>query len=247
MIERATREEWKGFKNCISEECRQLKKDCQQLLKQHCPCLMESDLRKQIHQYQLALRSRKFLSKLNKRIRTEIPSAESTTEYYRARPELGEYTMKKELQRIKYTVWTREGKKLTDSSDIFAYYKETAGENDDLLWRCANQSILGDITMAMVSPDSLIRPQLNAGTCVDEVSMVIDYRCINPHVRVECFLNICIPDSKGQRLSLAGALVMVYFCPSRQEIRAHVTNIFPCHSLTHDEVDRAVAEILDFR
>mmetsp|Transcript_13623 Transcript_13623/g.20740 ORF Transcript_13623/g.20740 Transcript_13623/m.20740 type:complete len:214 (-) Transcript_13623:133-774(-) len=210
---------------------------------------MESHLDKQIQKYQSALRSRKYIYELNRSIHTTIPSAESLTEYYQSHPELADYTIDKELPRMKYTVWTREGTKLIHPSDISAYYNEeqqTADvwHNDFLLWRSANQSILGDVISAMTSPKGLVRPQLKAATFVKDVSVTMDFKCIDPHVRVECFLNISLPDSKGQSLLLAGALVMAYFCPSRNKFNAGVTKVFPCKSLTQEEVDRAAASIL---
>lgn len=242
-------DEWREFRDDIAKEYGQLNKDCKQfknrLMTQQ--RVKEGEIRKQIRAYERELTSSDYVSKLNESIRNTIPSAKSLIDYYESRPKLTEYTLTTELSRMEYTVWTAEGKKLTSPSEILSYHTEVAAEsrnNDDLLWRCANQSILGDVIAALTSEDGLIRPQLQAGTFADDVSIVVDLGCSNPYVRAECFLNVSIPDKNGERVQLAGALVSVYLCPSRQEFHANLSQVFPCKALSHNQVNRVAKGIL---
>jgi len=205
---------------------------------------IELDMRNEIRNYARTLQAPEYKSTLNNTIQLQLPSAKSLTEYYESHPELTEYTMKKELSRMDYTVHTKDGKRITKPSQIQAYQKEINGKND-LLWRCSNQSILGDVVAALTSSNGLIRPQMEAGTCVDYISLVVDFRNKEPFVRVECFMNVSIPCNTEIRLALAGVLVMVYFCPGQQKFLGQVTRVFPCPSLTENQVN-AAAESLSY-
>lgn len=250
VLKEGALDEWRDFRNDITTDYRRFNRDCKQLKKRLRVENNSSELilRKQVRNYERELRSRDFISDLNETVRNKISSAESLISYYQSRPEMTEYTLSIELPRMDYTVWTKTGEKLTTTSSILSYQKKTADQesnDNDLLWRCSNQSILGDVIAALMSQEGLIRPQVQAGTCTDDVSMVIDFGCAEPYLRAECFLNVSIPDNSlhGESCRLAGALVTAYFCPSRQEFHARVTQIFPCKAMTENQLNRIVKEI----
>jgi len=205
--------------------------------------------RQQIRNYEKIFQQRHCLPKLNQTIHDLLPSAKSLTDYYEARPELTQYTITKELQRINYTIYTHDHKKITDPSEILVYHKENA-ERNDLLWRCSNQSLLADVIAALTSPTGLIRPQMGAGTHVDDLSLEINFNSDDnkaPHVHAKCSLRVLIPDNNDDDrrgcLSLAGIQVSIYFCPCRQDLKVQVNNISPYPVLKEREIDRA-AEFL---
>ena len=163
----------------------------------------EMDLRRQqIRNYEDCIRSETFINDLNHCLHRSLPSATTMIQYYQNKSELQQYTMEKELRRMNYTVWTHTGKKLTTPKDITEYYYESmdntttaAGtQNQNLLWRAANQSMLGDVICCLTSPTGLIRPQINGGTFVNDCSITIDMSTVDqPFVQAECFLNVSIP------------------------------------------------------
>ena len=65
------------------------------------------------------------------------------------------YTLKTEIQRLQYTVYTHTNRRLTDAADIQTYENENfdnnTTDNDDLLWRCSNQSLLADAVAALTT------------------------------------------------------------------------------------------------
>jgi len=228
--------------------------------KQHHSCSSTNELdliKQQIRNYEELFQGTDYcLPKLNQTIQDLLPSAKSLIDYYKARPELTHYTITKELRRIKkYTIYTEDHTKLTDPSDILKYQKENNTETNDLLWRCSNQSLLADVIASLTSPTGLIRPQMGAGTTVNDLSLEINFsrsstddnnddnnknNKASPYVRVECSLNVSIPDNNNNnRIDLACIHVFVYFCPSRQDLKVQVQNITSYPLLKEEEIDRA--------
>jgi len=205
----------------------------------------------QIRQYEKNIEQQeKCPGTLNEAINGLLPSTKAVIEYYEARPALAKYTITKELGRIKYTVFTHDDRILTDPTDITLYYKEhhqqSENNNDDLLWRCSNQSLLADVIAALTSIEGLIRPQLYAAVAVDYISIVMNFK--TKRIHAECFLKVSIPCNGGEeddRISLAGALVTVKFCPNENEFSANVDRIITCDELTSTEVDNATKAILE--
>jgi len=201
----------------------------------------ELDYREQIRSFERDLQSSAFLTKLNTTIAHRMSSCKECTEYYRNNPDLKEYTLEKELDRIPYTVITTDGKReLTTSADIRNYVEkeETVAEEEkhSLLYRAANQSIFADVIVALTCSDGLVRPQLHAGTFVDKCSITIDLSKEDPHVRATCFVNVSIPDAEGQRLSMASVLVSIFYCPSKEQLRSGIMHLLPHKALTDEEV-----------
>eukprot|EP00548_Thalassiothrix_antarctica_P019127 CAMPEP_0194184568 /NCGR_PEP_ID=MMETSP0154-20130528/38667_1 /TAXON_ID=1049557 /ORGANISM="Thalassiothrix antarctica, Strain L6-D1" /LENGTH=190 /DNA_ID=CAMNT_0038902329 /DNA_START=59 /DNA_END=628 /DNA_ORIENTATION=+ len=157
--------------------------------------------------------------------------------------------------------------------EIRSHYNNTAKtkkqttlteDTDDasLLWRCANQSLFADIIVALTTPMGLIRPQMEAGTTVEDIAFELNFGNDNnnksapPHVQAECFLNVSIPDiiddyninpkkrdTENDRLSLMRIQLKVYFCPSELEFRAEVEQVVPYSKLSESQLHRAATEL----
>jgi hypothetical protein len=196
------------------------------------PSQVELQKRKEIRSLEYSLRSNgaeRFLQRLN--VAVQSLSAEEFLKYCEGQPELKELTLKKELTRMAYTLYTPDGTKLTDPEKIANYIEAEStelSEKHELLYRASNQSIFADVIVALTSFNGLIRPQLSAGTFVNDSSLILDLSSSQPHVRAECFLNVSIPDGRNDQLSMAGALVEVCLCPSRKEFKAKVLYLSPC-------------------
>eukprot|EP00526_Cylindrotheca_closterium_P017611 CAMPEP_0113615270 /NCGR_PEP_ID=MMETSP0017_2-20120614/7613_1 /TAXON_ID=2856 /ORGANISM="Cylindrotheca closterium" /LENGTH=292 /DNA_ID=CAMNT_0000524499 /DNA_START=110 /DNA_END=988 /DNA_ORIENTATION=- /assembly_acc=CAM_ASM_000147 len=215
------------------------------------PSELELQKRKEIRSLEYSLRSsgaERFLQRLN--VATQSLSSEEFLKYCQERPELKELTVKKELTRMQYTLYTPDGTKLTDPEEIANYIESEPSElskQHELLYRASNQTIFADIIVALTSFDGLIRPQLSAGTFVDDSTLVLDLSSAEPHVRGECFLNVSLPDGHNGQLSLAGALVEVCLCPSRNEFQAKVLYLSPCgeEPLTEQQVKDAAKSMAE--
>lgn len=201
-----------------------------------------TNLRDEIRSFEEALRSESFMKEVDTSIQNQLSSAD-LIDYYRSRPELKEYTIEKELHRMKYTLYTHDGKKITDADQIANYAKETQGnsisETHELLWRAANQSIFGDLITSLTSEAGMVRPQIGTATFVDDCSIVIDLGRDKPNLGAECFLNLSIPGAEGERLSMGGVLVAVYFCPDLHLLKAKVLHVSPSPRLSEDQVSGA--------
>jgi hypothetical protein len=198
-----------------------------------------TNLREEIRSFEEALRSESFMKEVDTSIQNQLSSADLIN-YYRSRPELKEYTIEKELHRMKYTLYTHDGKKITEADQIANYAKEMQGnsisETHELLWRAANQSIFGDLITSLTSEAGMVRPQIGTATFVDDCSIVIDLGRDKPNLRAECFLNLSIPGAEGKRLSMGGVLVAVYFCPDLDLLKAKVLHVSPSPRLSEDQV-----------
>ena len=208
----------------------------------------ELSFREQIRSFEDDLKSDAFLTKLNSTIAHRMSSCKECTEYYQANPELKEYTLEKELDRIPYTLITTDGKRqLTNSDDIRKYVatEETPEEiiSHSLLYRAANQSIFADVIVALTCSDGLVRPQLHAGTFVDKCSITIDLSKEDPHVRATCFVNVSIPDAEGHRLSMASVLVSIFYCPSKEQLRSGIMHLLPHKPLSDEDVAGAARSL----
>lgn len=201
----------------------------------------EFDFREQIRGFEDDLQSNDFLDKMNTTIASRMSSCKESTDYYESNPNLKQYTLETELDRIPYTLITPDGKrKLEKPSEIREYVAKEETEEEDkkhsLVYRAANQSIFADVIVALTCSDGLVRPQLHAGTFVDKCSITIDLSKEDPHVRATCFVNVSIPDAEGHRLSMASVLVSIFYCPSKEQLRSGIMHLLPHKRLTNDEV-----------
>lgn len=208
----------------------------------------ELSFREQIRSFEDDLKSSAFLTKLNTTIAHRKSTCAESTEYYRSNPDLKNYTLEKELDRIPYTLITTDGKRqLTKPDDIRMYVatEETREDviNHALLYRSANQSIFADVIVALTCSDGLVRPQLHAGTFVDKCSITIDLSREDPHVRATCFVNVSIPDAEGHRLSMASVLVSIFYCPSKEQLRSGIMHLLPHQGLSDEEVAGAARSL----
>ncbi|CAJ1959842.1 unnamed protein product [Cylindrotheca closterium] len=208
----------------------------------------ELEFRDQIRSFEDDLASPDYINKLNTTIETRMSSCQESTEYYQSNPDLKEYTLEKELDRIPYTLITTDGKRqLTKSDDIRNYVAteetEEEKESHSILYRAANQSIFADVIVALTCSDGLVRPQLHAGTFVDKCSLTIDLSKKDPHVRATCFVNVSIPDAEGHRLSMASVLVSIFYCPSKEQLRSGIMHLLPHKRLTDEEVAGAARSL----
>jgi len=213
---------------------------------------LELQKRKEIRSLEYSLRSSggdRFLQRLNVACQQSL-SSEEFLKYCQEQPELKELTLKKELTRMNYTVYTPDGTKLTDPEEIANYIENEPAElsqHHELLYRASNQTLFADVVVALTSFNGLIRPQLSAGTFVNDSSLILDLSSEEPHVRGECFLNVSIPDGHNGQLSLAGALIQVCFCPSRNEFQAKILYLSPCgeEPLTEQQVKDAAKSMAE--
>eukprot|EP00548_Thalassiothrix_antarctica_P007875 CAMPEP_0194137752 /NCGR_PEP_ID=MMETSP0152-20130528/7595_1 /TAXON_ID=1049557 /ORGANISM="Thalassiothrix antarctica, Strain L6-D1" /LENGTH=596 /DNA_ID=CAMNT_0038834895 /DNA_START=93 /DNA_END=1883 /DNA_ORIENTATION=+ len=203
-------------------------------------------MRQQVRKYENVLQN-SYAYKLNQIIRNNnlLPSIESIINYYKDRPELTQYTLTKEIHRIKnYTIYThhdnkneRNFRKITDLSEIQAYhtknFKEVKNVDDDLLWRCSNQSLLADILTALTTI-GFVRPEMGAGTTMEELSFVLDFR--DGSVRGKCFINVSMASISRP---LVGMFLDIYFCPARQIFEAQIESIISYDALTEEEINQA--------
>jgi len=208
------------------------------------PSPLEQQKRKEIRSLEYSLRSseNKFLQQLN--VAIQSLSAQEFLQYCQDQPELKELTLKKDLTRMQYTLYTPNGDKLTDPQQI-AHFIQSDDSKNELLYRASNQTIFADVITKLTSFDGLVQPQLSAGTFVNDSSLILDLSCDEPHLRAECFLNVSIPDGHDDRLSLAGALIEVCLCPARQEFSAKVLYLSPCHDLSDQQVKDAAKSMAE--
>lgn len=213
-------------------------------MKQQANLDKEFQKRREIRNFEWALRSDNFLARLNTSIQGK--SADEFLAYCESQPELKELTVTKDLTRMNYTIYTPEGAKLTDPQEIAEFIQSDAmAERHEIVYRAANQAIFADMITSLTSFNGLIRPQLSAGTFIDDPSIVVDLASDHPHIRAECFLNISIPDGINGKLSMAGAIAEICFCPSRKELKAGILYLTPCCELTDHEVAYAAKSLAE--
>jgi hypothetical protein len=219
-----------------------------------------------IRNFESSLQDPQFMNTLNEEIiPAKLSSCQEMIQYYRSRPELYDYTLTKELSRMKYTVFTEGGQKLTDISAILEYaaaqqqeqQQSQVSSDNDLLWRAANQSIFGDVITSLTCDQGLLRPLFHTASSVNDLTLTIDFGRDAPHITAECFAHVILPgtydeskandanDQSQEKLELAGALIGVYFCPKKNRMEAKILHISPAPSLTNDQV-KGIAETLAY-
>lgn len=197
----------------------------------------------EIRDFQETLADPSLVPELNLLIQSTLTSCPDLVDYYQNRPELKEYTLTKELPRMKYTVFTDKGQKLTEPEEILEYARSHSDQHD-ILWRAANQSIFGDVISTLTCDAGLVRPHFSTASFVDDITVTLDLGRDTPHLTAECFVNVTIPGYEGERLQLAGVLVGVYFCPTTSKMEARVLHISPSRALTDEELVGAADNLL---
>jgi len=244
--------EFKDIQQYAKEDLEDIKRECVRMLLRlkRKKSMINNDsvepMRQKVRKYENILHN-SCAFKLNQIIRNNnlLPSIESIINYYKDRPELTQYTLTKEIHRIKsYTIYTHHDsknnqkfRKITDPSEILAYHAENLKEvnniNDELLWRCSNQSFLADI-LTVLTTIEFVRPEMGAGTNIEELSFVLDFR--DGSVRGKYFINVLMASIPRP---LVGMFLNIYFCPARQIFEAQIERIISYDALTEEEINQA--------
>ena len=94
--------------------------------------------------------------------------------YYAARPELARFTLERELDRMDYVVRTADGDELATPAAIRSFHGGLpANEQEGLLWRLANQSLLADVIGEMTLA-GYVDMDLTAAVRATAVKYVLD-------------------------------------------------------------------------
>ena len=168
--------------------------------------------------------------------------ADDMVDYYRARPELKEFTLKSELPRMDYEVLAVDKETGNDirlvETDEVRFYLESLEESNtddyeevDIILRAANQSLLAD-PLAMMTGEGngkLVHSGSFHSTVIATVcSFKLDLRREGERrVKVQCELAICVPsgydgtsehsegsEDKAATLEIARVVLVIQFSPS---------------------------------
>lgn len=154
--------------------------------------------------------------------------AEELVQYYSTRPGLTEYTIKKELPRMEYTLLQHGGHghgghghghgpnnvvTTTDKKEIaVCLHQDSLSSSSSLVSRCANQSLLADLLQVFTGSDLLVRPQYMAAAMAVSCRFRLDPS--QSLVQVQAQLDLCLPTENG-RWKVAELLVKIDFCSHR--------------------------------
>uniref|UniRef100_A0A7S3QCV6 Uncharacterized protein n=1 Tax=Chaetoceros debilis TaxID=122233 RepID=A0A7S3QCV6_9STRA len=200
-----------------------------------------------------------LLQSLNEQLERQCNHTEAALEicrYYHDRPKLKEYTLDAEITRMEYQILISDDIVLTNADEIKHYFsqqshgRENGNGNghemdlvDDMLLRCANQSILADIFPIITGPRKIVRMQFLANAVATRCRFVLDMRKdddVHGHghrhghgnsqrrrsLQVDCSLTVSIPcessdngtststsKSSKSKLDLATLRLMIDFSP----------------------------------
>lgn len=130
------------------------------------------------------------------------------TEYYKSRPQLYEYTLDTELPRMEYQVVLPNQKCLTDKYQVQQYLlAQKNHEENNILIRSANQSLLADLLAQLSGPDRFIQHQHLATAVATSCHFVIHPSFVECH----CLLTLSLPSATGDRLDVARLKVSIDF------------------------------------
>jgi hypothetical protein len=183
----------------------------------------EDNLVQSLEAYVESLRNQSMAKSINAILEFESTSqkAMELMEYYQHRPQLSDYTLTKELPRMDYTLITPTGDLVNDKDQI----RSLLQDDDIILTRCANQSILADVLQFLTAQDMLIRPQYMAIAIAKSCQFTIDL--YQQKLMVDCQLDLSLPDERGDRYSLASISVRIQFWPHSARIQYQVNAIHP--------------------
>jgi len=153
------------------------------------------------------------------------------TAYYQSKPTLYEYTLQKELPRMKYRVVMRRSASeksivtLEDTEEIrnvFLSNRQKYQQQQpfvDLLWRAANQSLLADALSILTSPTGIVRPQYFATAVAHQVSFLVDL--VQGFINCHATLNVSIPSgsattTQAARVTIAEVRMNIIYAPAVQ-------------------------------
>lgn len=153
------------------------------------------------------------------------------TAYYQSKPTLYDYTLQKELPRMKYRVVMRRSASeksivtLEDTEEIRSVFLSNRQKYQqqqpfiDLLWRAANQSLLADALSILTSPTGIVRPQYFATAVAHQVSFLVDL--VQGFINCHATLNVSIPSgsattSQASRVTVAEVRMNIIYSPAIQ-------------------------------
>jgi len=115
-------------------------------------------------------------------------SFDKLRDYYVREKKLARYTLRSEIERMSYKITTKSESIVLSTTeairehfgdgvddDIFSYFGLDDDNDDNLLWRASNQSLLGDIVSILSGTKDVIRPHLGASASADKVSFHINF------------------------------------------------------------------------
>jgi hypothetical protein len=173
----------------------------------------ENEMYKDLVEYlELLSKRRTLVRSVNEALDMEFNAnpnvADGMIDYYKARPELKEFTLKSELPRMDYEVLvvdeeSGQDTKLISTEDIRSYFasieekNQTLDEEVELILRAANQSLLAD-PLAMLTGEGdgkLVHFGSFHSTLIATVcSFQLDLRREGERrIKVNCELAICVP------------------------------------------------------
>lgn len=147
--------------------------------------------------------------------------ADKLQEYYGSRPNLSSFTMNKDLHRMDYTVYNY-GEVISDLDVIRKLFP--MGAEDDMLFRCANQSLLVDAILSLTGERNVVRNQYLATGLANRCHFIICLGLDQKYVKCYCDLVISMPVLE---LELATLRFSVFYSPSADEpiVSAHALHL----------------------
>lgn len=168
----------------------------------------------------------RMLSSINAVLEFEYNTPEKAQElvdYYSSRPQLAEYTINKELQRMNYQVVLPHGHVETDKQRIVDY---NLLSEESLVSRASNQSLLADLLHVITGPDLIVRPQYLAICVANWCQFTIHLGDGQDLVQCQAKLRLSLPTmGQGDRLDIAEVGVAVVFAPSQPMVEYKVHRI----------------------
>jgi hypothetical protein len=149
--------------------------------------------------------------------------AQELVEYYASRPQLAEYTVTKELQRMNYQIVLPNGHVETDKQQII---DQNLLSKASLVARASNQSLLADLLHVITGPDLIVRPQYLAICVASWCQFNIHLGDGQDLVQCQAKLRLSLPtEHTGNRLDIAEVGVGVVFAPSQPMVEYKVHRI----------------------
>jgi hypothetical protein len=155
-----------------------------------------------------------------------LEKAQELVEYYASRPQLVDYTITKELQRMDYQIVLPHGHIESNKQCIV---EQNLLSNDSLVSRASNQSLLADLLHVITGPDLIVRPQYLAICVAKWCQFTVHLGDGHDLVQCQANLHLSLPTTNpASRLDIAQLAVSVVFAPSQPmiEYKVHRIDVF---------------------
>ena len=171
-------------------------------------------------------------------------------QYSRSSPALEQYTLTQELERMEYAVTAPDGRVLRRPDEIRALHASLAAASPtasgaaaaSLLWRCANQSVLGELIGALQS--RWMEGDLSISLKATRCAFALDLRLGHEALEVRCSLSLATLGVGDTPLELATAAAALTLEPGRRSITQKVDRPRLCQCVVYEEQLDAVAASL---